>query len=90
MFQPILIIPFRVVFPVMGPPAFLPAQGRDDDGLRQTQERFQFDGLQQIRVETRPLVVNDDPFIFFFATSEFPSEPWINARDPGKPNNFPS
>ena len=55
-FEPVLIVPFRVIGAGMSAPAFGAIQGADDNGLAEIEEMLRFQGGQQVGVKTAALV----------------------------------
>ena len=52
-----LIIAAREVRPVMGPAAFLPGEGADDDGLRDIEQGLELEDLHEIRIKHPPFIL---------------------------------
>ena len=60
MSQPLLIVAFGEVRPIMGSAAFLSGEGTRDDGLRDIEKGLEFEGLYEFRVEYLPFVLHRD------------------------------
>jgi hypothetical protein len=60
MFEPLGIVSLRKVRSVMGPTAFLPGEGADDNGLCDIEKGLELEGLHEIRIEHPPLVLHHD------------------------------